>query len=198
MKDPKLATRLDLSDTLNYDNGKLKDATTPTAKDGTLINSWLLSDIRTVFTRAVKIAGTVFSGNFDTDNSSQLFDALKKALPNDSGWIEITSFNTGCTQGSDEDAVTGYGKLRVRRVNEIVYITGGFYCNGIGGGFTLPASILFNPNSKVRMQLITSNLNNTTTSYPFTIDVNGAVEISGGFNAGNYYFNTSFPIDPTI
>ena len=85
MKDPKLATRLDLSDTLNYDNGKLKDATTPTAKDGTLINSWLLSDIRTVFTRAVKIAGTVFSGNFDTDNSSQLFDALKKTH----AWIDI-------------------------------------------------------------------------------------------------------------
>lgn len=199
MKDPLSAEGLDTTtDVTNYNYGQLKDATDDTSQDGTVIDKNLLADIRTVFMRAVRLTGISINNIFDTENSSQLFDALKKALPNDSGWIEVTSFNPGCTQGSDLDAVTGYGKLRVRRVNEIVYITGGFYCNGIGGGFTLPESILFNPNSNVRMQLITSNLNNTTTSYPFTIDMDGAVEISGGFTVGNYYFNTSFPIDPTI
>ena len=199
MKNPLSAEGLDTTtDVANYNYGQLKDATDDTSQDGTVIDKVLLADIRTAFMRAVRLTGIPINDQFDTENSSQLFDALKKALPNDSGWIEVTNFNAGCTQGSDLAADTGFGKLRVRRVNEIVFITGGFYCNGEGGGFTLPASILFNPELNVRKQLITSNLNNTTTVYPFTIDTDGVVVISGGFTAGNYYFNTSFPIDPTI
>ena len=191
MKDPKLATRLDLSDTLNYDNGKLKDATTPTAKDGTLINSWLLSDIRTVFTRAVKIAGTVFSGNFDTDNSSQLFDALKKAINEDSGWVEVTEFETGNTTGDD----AANGKLRVRKINNIVYITGSYNETGTNG-FTLPVG--FRPDVSVGYRTITVLRSGDYTIHPKTIDASGNVYELGGTTAALYYFNAFFPIDPTI
>ena len=94
------ATNLDLTDPTNYQNGQLKDATTTTAKDGTRINKTLLADIRTVFTRALKLSGIVPNGNFDTDNSSQLFDALKKSISTDGSWV---STGIAYVNGSAQD-----------------------------------------------------------------------------------------------
>ena len=186
MKDPKLATRLDLSDTLNYDNGKLKDATTPTAKDGTLINSWLLSDIRTVFTRAVKIAGTVFSGNFDTDNSSQLFDALKVAITGQSDWEEITSFDGNSTQNpnpSEDD-------LMIRLNGGYVEIFGVYYQGTTGNGFNGPAKYV---PAKTKYRMIRADIG--TGEISMSIDGgNAKVYLNGGISSQSVYVNGRYKL----
>ena len=118
MKNPLSAEGLDTTtDVTNYNYGQLKDATDDTSQDGTVIDKNLLADIRTVFMRAVRLTGIPINNIFDTENSSQLFDALKKAINEDSGWVEVTEFETGNTTGDD----ASNGKLRVRKINNIVY-----------------------------------------------------------------------------
>lgn len=102
------ATNLDLTDPTNHPNGQLKDATNTTAKDGTRINKTLLADIRTVFTRALKLTGIVPNGNFDTDNESQLFDACFGTAK-----VPITTFYNGVESG---DSV-GLNALRCWKEN---------------------------------------------------------------------------------
>ena len=186
------ATNLDLTDPANHPNGQLKDATTTTAKDGTRINKTLLADIRTVFTRALKLTGIVPDGNFDTDNSSQLFDVMKKAITEDSGWVEVTDFESGNTTGNDNS----FGKLRVRRLNNIVHVTGSYNQNGPGNGFTLPEA--FWPDNAVGYRYISGNRSLSIQNWSFEISSIGGCFVPGGLDSGIYYFNASFPIDPTV
>jgi len=81
-------------------------------------------------------------------------------------------------------------------LNGNVYITGG-YQQGVGSvGFTLP--IGFWPSDNVRARLIMANYQGTSTSIPFDVETDGRVLVYGGLDVGVYYFNTFFPIDPTI
>lgn len=176
-------TDIDKTEPAKYPDGRIKDGIT----DGTKAGEEVVGDFYQVFLKAMRDAGITPNGLPDNEtNGWQMFDAMKIAFAGDSGWVEVTDLADGNTTGDD----AGYGKLRCRRLNGMVYITGS-YIQGTGNnGFTLPLG--YRPIKPLFNKLPSSD------GSGFIVNDIGRVYFAGGISAGTYSFNCSFPIDPTV
>ena len=194
MKNPLSAEGLDTTtDVTNYNYGQLKDATDDTSQDGTVIDKNLLADIRTVFMRAVRLTGIPINNIFDTENSSQLFDACFGTTK-----VPITTFHNGVTGGSTgayRDPVmiwkeNGGKTLRIE----------GWIKQGTTGTndalFSIPAD--YNSTKEHYIAAHGDNIDHPsgTLLYNGILGIVTTIaKISGTLNDVNHYINASIPLD---
>ena len=194
MKNPLSAEGLDTTtDVTNYNYGQLKDATDDTSQDGTVIDKNLLADIRTVFMRAVRLTGIPISNIFDTENSSQLFDACFGTTK-----VPITTFYNSVVGGSSAPSIL---KKPVRTWKEnggkTLRIEGWFSGGNTGALdnlFELPDG--YNSAVTVNIMAMTDSEDHIEGSISFSAGtVTANKKISGTLGDVNHYINASIPIE---
>ena len=111
-----------------------KDGATP----GTIYSEDIHGDIFEFFHKLVSLSGIVENNLEDNEtNEHQLIEAVKTALYDDTDWALITSLPGGSLENGAVDGVDapgGFGKLRCKRLSDIVYVVG----SHTGGDFILP------------------------------------------------------------
>lgn len=194
MKDPLSAEGLDTTtDVTNYNYGQLKDATDDTSQDGTVIDKNLLADIRTVFMRAVRLTGIHINNIFDTENSSQLFDACFGTEK-----VPITTFYNGVVGGASVPSILK-NPVRTWKENggKILRIEGWFSGGNTGASdylFELPDG--YTSDVIVNIMAMTDSEDHIEGSISFA----GRIamtrkKISGTLGDVNHYINASIPIE---
>lgn len=192
MKNPLSADGLDTAtDVENYHYGQLKDATDDTSQDGTVIDKVLLADIRTAFMRAVRLTGIPINDQFDTENSSQLFDACFGTTK-----VPITTFYNEY-YNSDETYVN---PLRIwkEKGGKEVRIEG--WIRGGNAGINVPIFLLpegYRPTKLVNSVIVGYGSNQVTVTKLRYNYENYKVEIESeiGELSSLGYINWSIPID---
>lgn len=167
-----------------YIDGKAQNKTLSIS--GTKWNEELMGDFLQTLLKACRDSGlTDASKNNLPDNETngyELFNALKYSF-NAGDWTEVTVFDGDNTQY----AGASYNPLHVRKVGDMVEITGAYNNGSTGNGFTLPVG--FRPAKSLYIQSIWSGANQD-----FRIDPNGSVFVEGGSIFGTFVFSSSFCI----
>lgn len=183
-------TRLDLTDPANNPNGTIKDATSSTSNDGTLANKIYEADRYAFFQKCVRESGITPNSQFDNEtNGYQLFEAIQKALLEDSGWVAVTDFGDNA---NGSDAI--FGEMRVRKLNGFVEVSGSFVQSGTTNGFYLPVG--YRPEGVNEQNIVGGAIANNP--QVFAVDQTGNVYLPGGISPATYVFNSKFPLNPTI
>ena len=194
MKNPLSAEGLDTTtDVTNYNYGQLKDATDDTSQDGTVIDKNLLADIRTVFMRAVRLTGIPINNIFDTENSSQLFDACFGTTK-----VPITTFYNGVVGGASASSILKYPVRTWKENGGKTLRIEGWFSGGNTGAldnlFELPDG--YNSAVTVNIMAMTDSEDHIEGSISFSAGtVTTNKKISGTLGDVNHYINASIPIE---
>lgn len=191
MRYPKLVTRLDNSDPLNYPSGRQKDGET----DGTRFNEIFTGDLFANIYAALRYIypnepDKTNVGNGLPDNETNGYE-LKKALAyflqDKTDWVEFTD-----SELDNENVVypgTDYFPLRYRKINGRVEIYGVMYNESNSNGFTLPSGFIPSRQTKA---IILDGVTPISTDI-ITIATSGLVLSQSG-NEGLWKINISFPL----